>query len=450
MFGVAIMGPYLWGLLPHFIIFAMIVDLLSKRIHEIFWIVPIFIYGGYYAFYIAEENQIKMIQEELQIANPKFILQYDPNKHILITQDQGGLGQYYKIPVTYEGNSNFPEGALSYRVASPPLCNKARNLQIENMYTFGFSWMEFKEFSGRDYFFRPDACQIRSAEVLPSDKNVLKIVRTDEDSDAKNNKDKKIYKTTYDFYLNDTKEGTFTTARASHLPIFPFFMGGCGLNSARASWDCFADFYRKPKQLNVYPEGITVDVSRANPIAVMLGLKKYEEADLKSFSDYPETIKYVNDLYQKKRNEKPEDFNEWGIHKDSLHMPKIGKSEGVDSFEGIVESGNKGGEFYSFIKKHEGQIVYLNIDARSNQSYNSFQNYGVCKIRENCSGRTDDSYQFFNKDGSNHVFSEEGKFKGFFQVGAAELFENQYNMGDNDTITKLIFINSDTLADGVQ
>lgn len=449
MFAMALAGP-IWGLLPHLIIVAFIKDIFSNRLPRAFLIAPILIYGAYYVYYVSEEIQVLTVAADLQKANPKSIVEYDPNKHILLTQDQGDLGRYYKIPVIYDKNPHFPEGALSYRVASPKLCGEARNLQIEYMSPTYFSWMEFKDVSGRDYYFSPNVCQITSAEKIPVNKSVLNVVRTEEGSASKENKGKLIYKTTYDFYTNDIKSGTFIAARRSQLTLFPLFLAGCGFNSSPAAWICFADFYRKPTPLNTYPDGINVDPRRVNPIAIMLGLQKYEETDLKDFSDFPETVKYMNALLEKKRNEKPEDFNVWGIRKDSLYMPKIGKKDTADSFEGIVASGDKGGEFYSFIKNHEGQIVYLDIDARSNQRLDSFTNYGVCKLRENCTGRTDDSYQFFNKDGTRHPFLEEGKFKGFFQVGRAELFEGQYNMGDNDTITKLIFISSDSLVDGVK
>lgn len=441
MFGMALAGPYLWGLIPHLIILGLVVDILTKKVSQLFWIVPVLLYSGYYVFYISEEMQIRAVERKLQDENPDLIIKYNPEIHSLVSNDSGAVGQYNKIAVTYDENKNFPEGYLSYRVATQDLCKEAHSLGVENLYTFGFSWMEFRSISGRDYYFRPNACQIRSSEI--PNKKIIKVLITEDDRYSRKNRNKLIYKNTYGFYLNDNELGSFTTASVSHLPPFPFVLGGCGLNSAAASWDCGLNFYRKRKELNVWPEPTNLDLYGRNPISAMLQIEKYVEADLKNFSDYPDTKKYINTLSEKKKNETPADLNRWGIRRDSLYFPEIAKKGNIDSFRGVVYDGDKGGEFYDFIKAHESKIVYLDIDAKPNARHSSFTNYGVCKARENCTSRTDDSYQFFDENGERHQFSEEGKFKGVFRVDKSESFIHSYNQGDNDTITKLIFLRSE-------
>lgn len=441
MFGMAMAGPYLWGLIPHLIILGLIIDIQTKKVSQLLWTIPILLYGSYYVFYAFQEIEIKSVERELKSINPDVIIKFDPDKHSLVSNDSGNIGKYNKISVSYEENSNFPEGFLSYRIASQNLCKKAHGLGIENLNTFGFSWMEFRGIHGRNYYFQPDACQIRSSEI--PDKNIIKVVRTDDDRYSKENKNKLIYKTTYDFYLNNEKLKTFTAGSVNHLPLFPFTWGGCGLNSSAASWDCFLNFYRQNNQLDVWPKSVNVDLYNANPVAAMLHIEKYEEKDLSNFFDYPDTEQYINNIFEKKKRETSVDLNRWGIRKDSLYMPKIGKTGGVDSFQGVVYHGDKGGEFYDFIKQHEGSVVYLDIDAKPNARFDSFRNYGVCKARENCTSRTDDSYQFFAQNGSRKKFPVEGKFKGVFLVGKESAVIDRENPNDNDTITKLIFLRSE-------
>ncbi len=433
MFGRAMAGPYVWGLIPHIITVGVIIDICTKKLPRIFWVMPVVLYGGYYAVFISQGIIISNTQRSLQESNPVQIIKYDPSLHSLVLNDGGNIGKYYKIPVSFEQNSNFPQGYLSYRMASEELCNAVRSAKFDifEADTLYFHW------NRSDKIFdsiMPKQCQISSAE-----KPEKEIIRIRADEGLLYNKEQKgpVYITSHQFYLNDKLMGTFKSARASKLPFFPFLVIGCALNSAAPSWECFTQFYGVSKTLNTF---VDKEAIQDNPVAIMLGLKKYKEADFSNFQDYPENKILIDKLLQKKRNEGPEDFNRWGIRKDSLYIPKITKQGNVYSFKGVVDVGDKGGEFYDFITHHEGQIVYLDIDAKPNAGRYSFMNYGVCKARENCTHRTDDSYQFFDQNGLRYIFPAEGKFKGVFRVGKAEVVMDPRNPDDNDTVTKLIYL----------
>lgn len=176
LFGVSLVmhtiGPHMWSMLPNLIIFALIVDILSKRLPRAFWIVPIIVYGSYYTLYISEAVKINAEEQKFQNTNPKLVIKYDPNKHALITEDQGNLVKFYKIPVTYDEHPHFAKTAFSYRVASPSLCDVARNLKIKNMSTFDLGWGKFKDgrfsdFNSQPHHFHQNPCRISSAEPPP-------------------------------------------------------------------------------------------------------------------------------------------------------------------------------------------------------------------------------------------------------------------------------------------
>lgn len=133
----------------------------------------------------------------------------------------------------------------------------------------------------------------------------MKVVRTNEGNGAMENDDKFVHKTTYDFYVDGVKSGTFITAKSLQLSIFPAGFAGCSVTSFSPSLHCYANLYKEPKELNTYPDGMDLDTDIANPIAVMLGLKKYERPDIRNFSDYPETTQYLNGLLEAQQSETP-------------------------------------------------------------------------------------------------------------------------------------------------
>lgn len=429
MFGIAIAGPYVWGLLPHIIILCLLIDIYTQRISKFFLIIPFFMYGSYYTVYVLEGTKALLAQEVLKENNPVAIVKYKSSEYSLVLQDGGSLGQAYKIPITYESNENVPQGYFSYRIVSEAGCESIKGLRLDSfdVYTQHFWYSEDDNIYNSHM---SKICQIRSVEA-PQNK-ILKVIR--DDGNYNDKKNGAMHITYFRFFINDKLSGVFKSLTISRLPWFPFLIGGCGLNSGAASWDCFFQFYRSSKTLDTFPKATKAN-KEVNPIAVMLGLEKFSEKDFYNFQGYEDNENYINQLLIASNKVNPEDFNKWGIRKDSMYMPKIGKKSGIDSFEGFVDSGDKGGEFYDFIKSREGRIVYLEIETNSNPRDNSFTNYGVCKARKNCTGRTDDTYRF----GDLYHSSEQGKFRGVFFVGKSEP-NNIENPDDHDTVTNLQFI----------
>lgn len=418
-------APIWVGYMPHVIVLALFCDLLAKKAPKIFLVVPILPYIIYYGYFFAEGVTIKNLEAGLKEQNPSEIIAYDPELHSLIADSP--MVEYYEIPVSYSHNDNVPEGFLSHRLVTQSLCKKAKGIK-EFTNAFGVSWISYgKKFHYKSF---PNVCLFQTPEK--PGKALLKVGRFED-----NDKRQKLQKTTYKFYLDNKFLGEYTVAYYVSLPIFPQFFIGCSLISSAPEWKCFSQIMRKKRVLDTFPS----DDGGNNRqdywiVARLLGIRKYTEEDLKNFQDSSETKRVLGDLIKQKDNETSEDIDEWGLRKDSLYQPKITEKNGYPRFEGVVYYGNKGGPFRDFIEKNEGRIVYLDIEAKPNARQHSFTNYGVCRAGEKCTNRTDSSYHFKNEDGSWHNFEEEGKFRGFFLVGS----KNQYNRGDNDTITILTFV----------
>ena len=179
-------------------------------------------------------------------------------------------------------------------------------------------------------------------------------------------------------------------------------------------------------------------------MARLLGIEKYTEEELRNFTDYPETKEILSAIVEKKANETPADFDEWGLRKDGLYQPVISEKDGYPSFSGVVFHGKKGGPFKKFIKQHEGNIVYLDIEAKPNAKKFGFTNYGVCETDEGCTGRTDNTYIFQDENNKKYIFEKEGQFAGFFKVGPETPVEHSGNIGDNDTRTVLTIVSDES------
>lgn len=421
--------------MPHVVALALAFDLLIKKAPKVLLLIPILPYAVYYVYFINELVKIKDMEAEFQRQNPSEIIVYNSEVHALVVSSN--MTKHYKIPVSYSYNGNFPEGFLSHRLATQAKCMKAKGIK-KFTHTFGVSWSSY----GKNRYYKrfPNVCHFRMPEKPTKE---LLEVQKQEDSDKK----EKLQKTVYKFFLNDKPLGEYTAAYYAALPAFPRFVIGCSLISSAPEWKCVSQLMREKKYLDTFPSEAKKDIKDYWVVARLLNIDKYTEEELKNFQDYPQTEQVLGTLIRQKENETPADFDEWGLRKDGPYQPAISEQQGYPSFSGIVFHGNKGGPFRSFIKEHEGRIVYLDIEAKPNAKKFGFTNYGVCKAGEQCNGRTDNSYQLKNQDGSRHLFEKEGKFKGFFLVGAETLFENKYNKGDNDTITVLTFMPAENLDD---
>lgn len=418
------------GLIPHFVAIALLLDLLIKRVPKVLLVIPILPYCVYFYYYFAEQETIKNIEASIRDANPSHIIAYNPDTHALLPS---GIGISYKIPVIFSVNNNFPEGYMSQRVATQELCQEARDNK-EWRRAWPVNWYRYGRGGVTKRF--KNVCRFEMPET-PT-KHLLKVVTKEDKS-----KGEKLRKKVYSFFLDDKPLGEYTAATYAALPSFPNFVIGCFLNSAAPSWDCFFNIVRKKHVLNVFPSDSGFDAQDNSVVAELLGIEKYTEQELRKFTDYPETKEILSAIIEKKENETPADFDVWGLRKDSLYQPTIGEKEGFPSIKWTVYSRNKAGPFYDFIKKHEGGIVYLDIEHKDTRTRKkSIGVHAVCKLNEPCNSRTDKSFQFKNQDGSPH-FAEGNKFKGFFLVGPETLFETKYNKGDDDTITVLTHISDE-------
>lgn len=459
MFGMALAGPYVWGFIPHIVSLAFLIDILAKRLPHFLIFIPIALYGAYYAVWLTEFTSIKLAENRIQTENKLQNVAFDRKRDALVYSNAQSFVTSHEIAVAYEPNPNFPEGYLSYRLVTADKCSDLWSAGVLGEKGLGLFYTCWPVGDASQKYGWSSHVQKLQMPDHPDKEPIEAIIDNDSKSYGSGYRrsffgiwfqsgifgPSLIHEQVYTFRRADKILAVYKMASIARLPWFPFLTVGCGLNSASASWGCFAGFNRSNKYLDTTPISLDKSLYGVEPVAVVLKIPEYKPETFTSFADFSENIHFIDMLLMQKKNEKPEDFDEWGLRKDSIYQPKIGERNGYPSFEGVVYSGNKGGPFRDFIKQYEGKVVYLDIEAKPNARQNSFMNYGVCKVSEKCNDRTDNSYQFRNDDDSWHNFEEEGKFKGFFLVGSENLFENQDDKRDKDTITILTFMPSEKL-----
>ena len=393
IFLMLIAAPIWVGFIPHLIAFVAVFDLMNNNVPRCLLIVPAIPYFIYYSFFLLDHRTISKIEADLRDKNPSEIIKYNPNEHSLVVASN--MTGRYAIPVSYRYNDNYPEEYLSHRLITLNLCNEVKGVK-EFSRTNRVSRSSDKKHNNRIRY--PNLCYFSMPE-RPS-KKLLKVVKFREALQKGN-----FQKSVYQFYLDDEFLGEFINASYMALPNFPRLITGCFLFSSPAKWQCMFEFQREKKVLNTIPIDSQTNSNNDWFVARLLNIKKYSDYELQTFQDFPENTEILFALIEHNKNETSDDFDEWGLRKDSLYQPKLSNYKGYPSYKGVVFSRNKGGPFQDFIEKNREKIVYLDIWAKPNASHNSFMNYGVCKVDEECNLRTDTSYFFKNKDGRQHNFS---------------------------------------------
>jgi hypothetical protein len=268
MFGAMV----LTGALVHVFLISLFFEAITRRVPRVLALIPIAAYGAYYAAYLYQGAAIAWTSAELQASNPGKVLDFVPSKYSLVTKKASALIQGYAIPVAYEENKGFqPEGYLSFRLIRRDQCSLRRDSQ-SRIQTHGVHvWGRLQQ----------GVCVLRFPETPP-----FKIIHADRRGDDEVWKRKwGISEQVTDIIVDGLVLGSYRTASVWRLPALPVVFIGCALISSTPAWKCGADLKRSHMVIDAIPTGIDRR-SYDTPTSVMLGLKKYAEADLADFRGY--------------------------------------------------------------------------------------------------------------------------------------------------------------------
>jgi hypothetical protein len=267
-------GALLAGLLVHVFLIGLFVEAWIGRVPRILAVIPIIAYGGYYALYAHQTNEIREKSAQLRKENSGKIFDFDPEIHSLVTPDAQTLVTQYAIPVVYQPDRNFdPERHLAFRLVRSDQCNSLARDSRNRIIKLGV------HFGG---VFQNNVCELRFPESPP--KKIVTAVKHGDPEVWKRNWE--IGEQLTEILVDGRVIGSFKTASVWRLPLFPNVAIGCGLISAGTpAWKCFADFIRSHTAIETIPA--SVDHTRyGSPESVMLGIPKYATADLADFRGF--------------------------------------------------------------------------------------------------------------------------------------------------------------------
>lgn len=238
----------------------MIYEVRSKRIPRWCIIFPILYFGGYFTWMSLSHIEYYLLRSDIAKSNQSVQLPFDYQKHALIfIEDYNStygvseaLVQLYDLPIVYRKYTENREHAYTAdRIAGRLEC-------------------ESKQSSGSKYWFED---QRKICSIRDSRKPVLPEVRIIPQPKQQGRRVllPAVYNT---IVIQDTllQKYNITIGVVSLPTLLPMPIIGCGLNSAKSSWECTAEFYRKNEVPIGY--GKTHAEGEAALIAGALGLKK--------------------------------------------------------------------------------------------------------------------------------------------------------------------------------
>lgn len=265
---------YLCGLLLILAMLFLFYEAITGIVSRVFIIIPILGFGAYYSIFFHQMWQIKSYESEYQKNNPVNVYSLNQEKEHLVTVNAGRIVENYNIRVAFGKNY---KGYRSHRLFTQKNCNKIKG----NFTPFGVHKNNViyrdpptpSESFGRIQT-REGVCKISIPEA-PT-KRIISVDVT--------NERRGIFKTSiaerlYTLNVNDKKLAEFHTGTVYRYGVFPLPIIACVMPIG-CEFGFYKSFYRLKTNPITIPQNIDID-----PVAVMLGLKKYSAEDYMVFEE---------------------------------------------------------------------------------------------------------------------------------------------------------------------
>lgn len=256
------------------------------------WLIifPLVFFGGYYAVYFYQSLQIQTFESDLQKNNPSLIYHFNSDQDHLVINHANKIVTRYRIPVVYEKNKTYRH--LSYRMISSESC---ANIPIDREAGIYTSNVHYREtlLPGRKFGHlrsREGLCILRMPE-----KPRKNIIQVNSEEEKRWEYKSTIEKRTHTILKNGKVLGEYHTASVWRFYGFPLLLIGSTFSSGPIKWKNFYDFKKTHYRLKTNPLNVGQKI-KTNPVALMLGLEKYDEKDYSTFKEYPENTLLLKSL----------------------------------------------------------------------------------------------------------------------------------------------------------
>jgi hypothetical protein len=295
------LGAPFWSIpLVNLAMIGIAIEAATRRVSRSWLIAPLLFFGVYWSLAVKDYASLSHLTAVYQAANSRVAIEFDPALQALVFGGEttnGNFATTYGLPVQYEVNSNHPEGFVSSRVVDKAVCELLRKPSLERQ-TDAYEHGIFDDSGGVQSDLDERFCNVSMPEKpsLP----MVRVVRQSEDTNAWF---LPVEKVTTTVTLPDGRQYQLVEGYASPLPWIPMPLAGCTLISARASWECGAQFLRANSisivsSPNEHNSGDAI-------LARALGLKPVTAAERKASDPAPILARLA--AFEKTKREGPTD-----------------------------------------------------------------------------------------------------------------------------------------------
>jgi hypothetical protein len=271
-------GTLLPGLVVQAALVAVFIEALIGRLPKAFALVPVLLYGAYYAELGREFLTLPAIASDIEADNAAHRVAFNPASDALAIQG-GGLEEAirYDVPMTYMLDYSLSlSRAVRFAALPPGNCTVDMNKIDAKHIVYRVSLEGFP--IPRQYKFCVDRL-----EVPPSS---TPIVVERRQSTTGQSYGIRLFETATTALANGEELGEVTTAEAETLPPIPQIVLGCGLIDNPPAWQCGAALGHATTRLATPPDGSAAD----DPLAYLLGLKRRTAAELATMAILPRNV----------------------------------------------------------------------------------------------------------------------------------------------------------------
>lgn len=217
-------------------------EALLGRVSRWWLVLPVLFYGGYWTIAALDHITLRSISAEYGNANSQVTIPFDATRQSLVFSDShrgAWITQNYALPVAYTVNANFPEGYRSHRLMDATTCAKVRKTSGLNPASVQATGV----YDGDTAYGRQS--DRRFCTLSMPEQPEHSAVRVSRHEEKRLEGLLPVRHITTAVTMSDGSRFELLNAVAKPLHWIPMPVLGCGLNSAKASWDCFAQFWRK-------------------------------------------------------------------------------------------------------------------------------------------------------------------------------------------------------------
>ena len=268
-------APFIDAWLLHLSLVALLVESAIGRLPRVLAVVPLLAYGAYYWAFFEQDRMVAEESAKLRTINIGKVFDFDPSAMSLVLDESTSnelkadvFVSVHQVPVAYSRT-------YSARLVPASQCGAMKSYD-----NGALAWVRRVSFYPL-FTEKTEPCLLTRIEQ-PAHQTVL-VQKTDHASPKQ--KWLGIEEPSTDVVVDGRIVGSLREIHVRRIPPYLWFLG-CGLVDSPAAWACGGFYEGGDQYIRWNPPSID-KVRFDTPTSILLGLPKYTDSDLLSFSGHP-------------------------------------------------------------------------------------------------------------------------------------------------------------------